>query len=381
MRSVMVVATVLLVLGAAAPAGAGSLRIGNPTVSGDIITVPVLLDGDVGDGAAAASFRLNYNPSVVEIVDISAGLAATSAGKDVRGNVREPGGYQVVLMGMNMQTMAGGEVAMVQLRKLADTESGRTNVSITDTSLASAQGTEIPSRGSTGTIDFAEAGTEEPGTEPEQPEVPEQPDGGAVQPSPDTPQPPAQNDTPGTVTPVPDPLVPTRSVPGESTTRQPGGDTSSAATPSPGAVAGADASSTGQPGTPGASQLSAALDDAGDRRAALPVQGGTPESGQDAAIEPGEAAAESPVTDTQAPTAAVADGVGAAIESGAVTRETMAAVRGTERELPADTVRDSAQTVAGRPDAASGLTGKLVFAGVLAAVVLAIVILRRRLFT
>ncbi|HQH69417.1 MAG TPA: cohesin domain-containing protein, partial [Candidatus Hydrogenedentes bacterium] len=153
-KSLVVVASGVLLF-VSASSVAGTLRIGQPVVQGDQVTIPVLLEGDVAGGVAALSFQLNYDPSALEPRQASPGAAAQSAGKDVMTNVKEPGTYMVVMAGLNNGTLASGEVTNIVLERRGDDAS--TNISITGTTFASLQGDEIPSRGSTGNISFEQA--------------------------------------------------------------------------------------------------------------------------------------------------------------------------------------------------------------------------------
>jgi len=137
----------------------GTLRIGQPQVQGEEVTVPVLLEGDVAEGVASLSFQLNYDPAAVEPQLASPGTAAQSAGKNVTANVKEPGTYMVVMSGLNSNTIASGEVTNIVLQRRGDEAS--TNISITGTALASLEADEIPSRGSTGNISFEATNEEE----------------------------------------------------------------------------------------------------------------------------------------------------------------------------------------------------------------------------
>ncbi len=159
-------ATVLMFVSASSVAG--TLRIGQPVIQGDQVTIPVLLEGEVADGVAALSFQLNYDPSALEPRQASPGAAAQSAGKEVMTNVKEPGTYMVVMAGLNSSTLAAGEVTNIVLERRGDEAS--TNISITGTTFASLQGDEIPSRGSTGSISFEQA--EEDDTESDEDQEP-----------------------------------------------------------------------------------------------------------------------------------------------------------------------------------------------------------------
>ena len=58
-RAALAVAMIGLLSGMA---WAGTLRITKPTVDDSRVTVPVLVEGDVGDGVAAMDFVLNFDP-------------------------------------------------------------------------------------------------------------------------------------------------------------------------------------------------------------------------------------------------------------------------------------------------------------------------------
>lgn len=154
MRKSNLAAVMAVIVFASMPAMAGTLRIGQPVIEGETVTVPVVLEGEVAGGVAALSFQLNYDPAAVEPQQASAGAAAQSAGKEVMTNVKEPGTYMVVMAGLNSNTVTAGEVTNIVLQRRGDNSS--TNISITGTTFASLEGEEIPSRGSTGSISFGQ---------------------------------------------------------------------------------------------------------------------------------------------------------------------------------------------------------------------------------
>lgn len=148
--------TVLAVaaLFAATAAYAGNLRVAPSRVSGQTVEIPILLEGDVGDGVAALSFQLVYDPAVLQPVQVQTGSAASSAGKQVDANVTAPGEYRVLMFAMNQSTVGGGEVATVVMERVGSPEDGRTAVAVTQTALSSAEGIEIPSQGSRSVLSF-----------------------------------------------------------------------------------------------------------------------------------------------------------------------------------------------------------------------------------
>jgi Cohesin domain len=147
---------------------AGTLRI-VPQVNASQVVVPVMLEGDTSTGVAALDFYLDYDPAVLEPAGISAGTAAVSAGKQVLSNMTTPGRYKVILFGVNQNVVNGGEVARVTLRRKNEPTGGRTNLKVTGTHLASVEGFEMPSSGSSETLVLGDESSEEPdeGTEPE----------------------------------------------------------------------------------------------------------------------------------------------------------------------------------------------------------------------
>ncbi len=141
----------------------GALRLGQASIAGDTVTIPVTLQGDVGTGVSAIGFELNYDPSVFEPVAAQPGTAATTADKDVQANMTEPGSYRVLMVGFNTNTLTDGEVARITLSRVGDPPSGRSEVRISNTSMSTADPVmEIPSTGSTGAIAFTDVPSEDP---------------------------------------------------------------------------------------------------------------------------------------------------------------------------------------------------------------------------
>jgi hypothetical protein len=149
----------------------GTLDFGNLAFDGGIVRVPVTLSGDTGDGVAAVDFRIRYDPDVFEPVGLEPGVAASAAGKQVLSNLVTPGEYVVLMFNVGQGTVRGGEIAEVQFRVLNMPEAGRSQLRITNTTLALPDATEFPSRGGATTVTFG-GDPGEPGEEPE----PDEPD-------------------------------------------------------------------------------------------------------------------------------------------------------------------------------------------------------------
>ena len=153
---------------ATSTAQAGLLRIGDPEVEDGIYTFPIILLED-GGKVAAANFRVHFDPAVFEPLAAVAGAAAVRANKAVTGNVPLPGEYIIVMMGLNATTVSSGDLAHVQLRLIGGTESGETDILLSDTTLATLEGTELPSQSLGNRIRLGPApeNIEEDGPEPE----------------------------------------------------------------------------------------------------------------------------------------------------------------------------------------------------------------------
>jgi len=182
---------------------AGTLRVGPPSIQGSDVTVPILLEGAAEQGVAALDFQLDYDPEVFQPVSASTGAAASDANKQVQANSTREGEYSVVVMGMNQNTVADGEVASVRFEQVSEPESGGSNVRISRTTLASADGGEIPSEGGTATIQLngeesngdappdapADAEQTETADSPVQPEQEQQDSASQPDPDPGAPEP------------------------------------------------------------------------------------------------------------------------------------------------------------------------------------------------
>ncbi|MBX7257562.1 MAG: hypothetical protein K1Y02_14475 [Candidatus Hydrogenedentes bacterium] len=169
---------------------AGTVQVGTPVINGSDVTVPVVLQGDVGAGVAAMDFRLSYDPSVLQAVGFVAGTAAADARKTVQANVVAPGECVVVLFGMNQSVIQSGEVVTVAMKKVGEANAGQSQITINQTTMASFQGQEIASEGSVGTIDFSTTPPQDGGDTPDTPTPPDNPGGG------ETPTPTDPGDTP-----------------------------------------------------------------------------------------------------------------------------------------------------------------------------------------
>lgn len=209
----------LILVFAVLPAlGEGVLTIGTPAVDGSNVTVPVFLDGNLGDGVAALDFTLRYDPAILAPNGVRAGEAALAAEKGVQYNLTSPGNYVVMMFGLNQSTMDAGKVAEVSFRRVDTSSAAETNLTIDGTTLASLAGQTIASQGSSSTFELNGSPANDP--DPEDPDTPpgEDPDGGSDVPDDEGPVPAPDDDADdpadGSGNPVPSggagsPVVPT----------------------------------------------------------------------------------------------------------------------------------------------------------------------------
>ena len=131
---------------------AGQLGLGDPVVSGDTVTVPIILQAEQSGEVSTLDFRVRYDPSQLRPVAAQPGPAAQNADKDVMSNERGAGEYSVVLMGLNRNIISDGEVASITFQRVGGGNAA--DVRITQTTFASPDALEIPSRGSSRTLNW-----------------------------------------------------------------------------------------------------------------------------------------------------------------------------------------------------------------------------------
>ncbi len=132
----------------------GTVRIGAYSVDGDVVTIPIVLEGDVGVGVAAMDFRLRYDAEVFEPIGIETGQAVADADKLVQTNLVRPGEYIVLMFGMNQTALTSGDLAHVTMRMIEAPEMGSTRLTVSNTTMSTANATALDSRGTGRTIRF-----------------------------------------------------------------------------------------------------------------------------------------------------------------------------------------------------------------------------------
>jgi hypothetical protein len=151
-QMLMALVTMAAFLMAATWAAAGQIGLGDPQVNGNTVVVPVVLQADASGDVSSLDFRVRYDPSQLRPVMARPGPAAQNADKDVMGNERGPGEFSVVMMGLNRNVVSDGEVANITFERVG--QGNAADLRITQTTLANPDALEIPSRGSSRTISF-----------------------------------------------------------------------------------------------------------------------------------------------------------------------------------------------------------------------------------
>ena len=122
---------------AATPSGDGSL------------TVPVLFSPPAGGAVAALQFDVEFDPSALTLPAsgaVSEGAAAKAAGKQLSFSKVSPGKLRVLVVGLNADVIAGGELARLNFSVLGRSVSAASAVHVLNAVLADPNGAEVPVR-------------------------------------------------------------------------------------------------------------------------------------------------------------------------------------------------------------------------------------------
>lgn len=157
-------ATIMLAflpVGLMAGAQTAVISLGTPNRIGDTLRIPISLTGDSGNAVSAMDFELHYDSRELRPLGIETGSAATAAGKEVQANVVGPGEYKVLMFGFNQSTMSEGDVAYVRFRIMNEPDSGRITLRVANTTVSQTDATAIPSRGDSLTIQVGDDKTDD----------------------------------------------------------------------------------------------------------------------------------------------------------------------------------------------------------------------------
>jgi hypothetical protein len=140
----------------ASSAYGGRLQFGTAQPDGEYLLIPINLSGDNGPGVSTIDFNVRYDPAVFEPSGVSKGPSATAADKNVSVNKRSDGDYKVLIVGLNQNTMENGEIATLVLKKIDSPQASSSNLRIVNTTFAAANADPVPSQGDTETVSLDE---------------------------------------------------------------------------------------------------------------------------------------------------------------------------------------------------------------------------------
>lgn len=144
MRVRATIAGILLAVTLAGTAGAAVLRLGNAFGNDEGLdaVLPMTLDSDTGEEVAAMQCELVFDSRVLSFVSVTAGPAATGAGKTVFSNLVRPGRVRCIAAGFNRAAIPDGEVFSVTFSVVAGTDDGAYYVDIENAILSDPDGQE-----------------------------------------------------------------------------------------------------------------------------------------------------------------------------------------------------------------------------------------------
>jgi hypothetical protein len=140
----------MALLSAGALFGQSTLALSSATASGGSVALNLSLNSPAGGEPAAAQWTLNYAPSAVVAISATAGTSATNAGKTLACTVATSGSFTCLLSGMNVNRLANGVVAIINVTLAATA----TTVPITVINAAAADtaGSALALSGTGGTV-------------------------------------------------------------------------------------------------------------------------------------------------------------------------------------------------------------------------------------
>ena len=106
----------------------------------DVVDVDVSVASE-SEGPALVVFRVSYDETALEYVDVNEGAAATAAEKIVTGNLRSDGDLGIAVWGLNFNAIPDGVLMTLSFRILAGTEGEYLSLTGSKASAASAEDT------------------------------------------------------------------------------------------------------------------------------------------------------------------------------------------------------------------------------------------------
>jgi len=152
MRRICLIFAMSLVLAVTNSFAASSLTFRHTKVEGDRVTVYLSMESGSEDNVSALNFQLKYDSSVLRPISADAHGTASDSGKSAQANMASPGTYNILLMGVNTNTISSGDVLEVVFQTKGDALSGQSSLRIEGLVMATPEGKSIPSSGDTYTF-------------------------------------------------------------------------------------------------------------------------------------------------------------------------------------------------------------------------------------
>ena len=124
-----------------------------PTQTG--VSVPVSLSSGTGEEVAAIQFDILFDYAILALTDVTAGPAASSAGKDISFSTVEPGRVRVIIAGLNQNVISDGAIANALFNVNRNAPGGEQSLSLSGVLLSDPNGVAVPSEGVSGRISIA----------------------------------------------------------------------------------------------------------------------------------------------------------------------------------------------------------------------------------
>ncbi len=149
-RASLAALAVLLLMPLSGAFGAmATLKVQNAAASADgrSLTVPVVFSAPAGCAVAALQFDVEFDPAVLTLSPsggVLEGAAAKAAGKQISFSKVSPDKMRVLVVGLNADTIAGGEVAKLNFSVSGGTAFAASAVHVRNAVLADPNGSEVP---------------------------------------------------------------------------------------------------------------------------------------------------------------------------------------------------------------------------------------------
>lgn len=237
---------------AAAQGGSATLSAGSGSGQpGQSVTIPISLTSQGGAQVAGVNFDLNFDEKRLSVSSVTAGSAATAAGKSVSSSEPSPGKLRVIVFGVNQNVIGSGTIVNITFSILGSAAPGTVNLTFSNTAATDPSGNSVPVNTQAGSVTVnAPPATATPPPTATSPPTATAPPTNTPAPT-DTPRPTSTSAPGATATHTPTPGSGTGPQPTATHTPAPSGPTATPgdrteASPTPGGLPASTAAPTGQ---------------------------------------------------------------------------------------------------------------------------------------